>query len=145
MIQKLFTQRSKDFHPTLSSNPIGYWMLISSHIFWLVPLLYIWSNNFPVWYTVAFFVQILVSLNYHASPNIKFNKSMDYFCANVLIIANFSMLFSQSITTFFITKLIVLLVLIILAFFYFFKSKNYAVSHSIWHALSALITLIVVW
>ena len=135
----------KQLHPTLQSDRGGYWMLILSNLFCLVPIFYTYTTHYVHWYVGIMIVQMCASVWYHADAYNTYARVFDWICAIVLISANLFVLFSFNIGAQLWIKILIAVLLNICAFRYFLHDKNYALSHSWWHVLCVLITLTVVW
>lgn len=135
---------SKTFHPTPQTDMVGYRIILLSHIATIIPIAIAANRPFPILYTILLLIQLVASITYHALPFSVLLRMLDWVTAWILIVTNVFVLFSYN-TVLIKEKLIITIPLIIISLYFFIQFKKYPRNHAIWHVLSALITVIVVW
>jgi hypothetical protein len=130
------------FHPSYEKHKKGYLLLAFSHVFNLIPLYFAIVEGFPKWFVSILIFQMVFSLLYHLFFTNKTLRFADWIFSLLLICSNVIILLSVH-SEFFMYKILLLVVLILFAIKPFMKFKNYALNHTIWHLIAALITRIV--
>jgi len=130
------------FHPSYKDHKSGYLLLAFSHVFNLIPIYFAIIHDFPQWFIWVLILQMIFSLLYHLFFTNKIFRFADWFFSLALIFSNIIILLSFH-SSYFMYKIILVVVLILFAIKPSVKLKNYALNHSIWHFIAALITRIV--
>jgi hypothetical protein len=130
------------FHPSYEKHKAGYLLLAFSHVFNLVPLYFAITEGFPNWFLLVIIFQMIFSLFYHLFFTNKALRFADWLFSLTLIISNVIILLTIH-SDFFTYKIALLIVLVLCSIKPFMQFKNYALNHTIWHIIAALITRVV--
>ena len=130
------------FHPSYEKHKKGYLLLAFSHLFNLIPMYFALTEGFPEWFIVILILQMIFSLFYHLFFTNKMLRFADCLFSLILIISNVFILLSVH-SDYFLYKIALLVVLVLFALKPLLKFKNYALNHTIWHFIAALITRVV--
>lgn len=135
---------TSSFHPSMKKDVSGYWTIILSHISNLLPILLVFNRPLPNIFKATIFLQTIFSIIYHAFPDRRGPRILDWFFATLLIVSNLIVFVNYNSINEIRNKIIIVIPIIILAFVLFFKFDHYTRNHSLWHILSACITSIVI-
>lgn len=136
---------TSSFHPSMRNNILDYWVIILSHVFNLLPMLLAFNRPLPSIYKAIIVFQTIFSIIYHAFPNKRWPRILDWLFATSLILSNLIVFVNYNSVLEIQSKIIIVMPIIILAFILFFKFDHYTRNHSLWHVLSAIVTSIVIW
>ncbi len=141
-MKKISWKDPNSFHPSYYGHKTGYILLAFSHLFNLIPLYFAYIGGFPNWFILVIIFQMIFSLFYHLFFANKMLRFLDWSFSLILIASNVVILLSFH-SEFFVYKIILLGILVLSSIKPLLTFKNYALNHTVWHLIAALITRVV--
>lgn len=138
-MEKFSWFNSSSFHPDSRADRNGYVLILISHITFLLPIVISIITEQKVWFIIILIIQIVFSFLYHLYYKNNMLRIIDWLLAIILCITIIHLLFSN----FNFTKVIIILLLSVVSLKPFISFEDYAVNHSIWHAITAIIATVV--